>query len=130
MTSKRERATYIRRYPCHPGPYVALILNEPELHRELRRLKFRENIPFLRSEAADATTHFLVNRGNTTALVCLGRTTGRTRAEVVGLLAHEATHIVQDYFASIGEDAPSKEVQAYAVQHYTQLLFHEWEKSK
>jgi hypothetical protein len=129
MTPKR-RATYIRRYPCSPGPFVALVTSEDMLADELRRLKFRENIPFLRSEAADATTHFLVNRGNTTALVCLGNTEGRTKAEVIGLLAHEAVHIMQDYFESIGESTPSKEVQAYAVQHYTQLLFHEWEKTK
>ena len=39
-----------------------------------------------------------------------------------GLLAHEAVHVAQEYFRSIGEEAPSDELQAYVVQHVATYL--------
>ena len=41
------------------------------------------------------------------------------------LLAHEAVHVAQRYFEDIGEEDPSEELRAYAVQAVTQHLVYE-----
>ena len=52
----------------------------------------------------------------------------RTRIEVVGFVAHEATHIWQFIRQAIAEDAPGWEVEACAVQWITQWLLECLEK--
>lgn len=50
-----------------------------------------------------------------------------------GILAHEATHIAQDYLDSIGEDKPSPEFEAYIVGFVTQELVQKhfkWKKKR
>lgn len=44
------------------------------------------------------------------------------------LLAHEAVHVAQRYFEDIGEEDPSEELRAYAVQAVTQHLVYEHRK--
>jgi hypothetical protein len=40
------------------------------------------------------------------------------------LLVHEAVHVVQEYFRYIGEESPSIEIQAYAIQEVAgQLMY-------
>lgn len=48
--------------------------------------------------------------------------------ECLALLAHEAVHISQFYFKSIGEYEPAIEEQAYVIQSICQCLFIEYIK--
>ena len=51
----------------------------------------------------------------------------------VGLLVHEAVHVSQGYFASIGETEPSFEFQAYVIQTIAQDLcveHFEWKRKR
>lgn len=49
---------------------------------------------------------------------------------VVDLLVHEATHVWQDVRGGIGEDRPSSEFEAYAVQNIAANLFKAYEKTR
>ena len=48
--------------------------------------------------------------------------------QLAGLAAHEATHVSQEFFESIGEDKPSSEMQAYYVQAFTICIIQAYEK--
>ena len=50
--------------------------------------------------------------------------------EDAGLLAHEAVHVVEEYFRNIGEYVQSDELRAYAVQGVTTYLVGEHFKWK
>ena len=98
--------------------YVALCTSEKDFQRELRRL----NIPTQQwsswlSEGALATTHHLVStKGARASIVCMPMHNDLDGVEIAGLLVHEATHVLQEYFEYVGEDQPGKETQAYALQ--------------
>ena len=68
------------------------------------------------------TTTFEREDGETVHIVWMTDCTDYPAACDAALLAHEATHIAQDYFRSIGEASPSDELQAYTVQHVTDYL--------
>lgn len=47
---------------------------------------------------------------------------------IVGILAHEATHLWQRAKEYLGEKAPSAEFEAYSIQGFTQSLFEEFQR--
>jgi len=100
----------------------ALCLSEVKFKRELKRLGAPASTPFLSGPQAHATAHF--SPGDTTAccIVCLGSTEGMELEQVYALLVHEAVHIWQDVKHRIGEDNPSSEFEAYAIQNISQEL--------
>lgn len=49
---------------------------------------------------------------------------------VADLLIHEATHIWQDIREGIGEEKPSSEFEAYAMQNISAELFAAYEKTR
>lgn len=109
--------------------YIAVCLRPKDFRKELKGL----GIP--KSEwpvftRASATTHFISWRGKEIAIVCVGDTEGHTKHAVYGLLVHEATHIWQGIKGLIGEDAPSKEFEAYAMQWLAQELMHGYETER
>ncbi len=83
--------------------------------------------------AADATTSNMYDEraGQLVHLVWISPDAGRSAADDVGLLAHEAVHVVRSYLAGIGEDEPSEELCAYLVQDvagYLAAKHFEWKK--
>ena len=112
------------------SPYCyGLCRSEQEFHRELKRLEVPRNEwpKFIGRDGADSssdgTTHFFENKHfGLAAIVCIGSTKGRTRAQVHALLAHEAVHIWQAICDDIGEKKPSSEFEAYSIQAITQNL--------
>ena len=82
--------------------------------------------PFIGTElnsSADATTHFLTLKNkNHAAIVCIGNTRGKSREQIHALLTHEAAHLWQRMKENIGEDRPSNEFEAYAIQAIVQNL--------
>lgn len=103
----------------------ALCLSEKSFRTELRRLKVLEHVPFLKTTHSNATVHYFDGpEGGHIAIVCMDLAEARQRdpLEVVGLLVHEAVHLFQADCERRGEDAPSKEYEAYAIQQISQNL--------
>lgn len=49
-----------------------------------------------------------------------------TLSGLVGLIAHEANHVVTETFQFIGEDQPSSELSAYFQQYVTQTILEDY----
>ena len=82
-------------------------------------------------EGFNACVHHFVPPGRDRAnVVCLGDTTGRDALEVAGLLVHEAVHCFQRTCLWAGEDRPSEEFEAYAIQNIAMRLMHSYARQK
>jgi hypothetical protein len=105
------------------SPYSYGVCTTPErFAHEMKRLNVKSPPPFLTSANAHATTHYFTTGDDNSAIVTIGKLDGRLMVEVIGLLAHEATHIWQTVCEHVGEKAPSAEFEAYAIQWITQQL--------
>ncbi len=72
---------------------------------------------------AEATTStFTVEGVGLCHIVYMRPDLERSAAEDAGLIAHEATHVMQEYMAGIGEREPSDEFEAYVTQAVTTRL--------
>ncbi|MFA7308194.1 MAG: hypothetical protein WC026_16150 [Hyphomicrobium sp.] len=101
--------------PVHFG----LCPSEAAWKREMKRLGL-PNEPY---PTTDGRCVFLDNKnGKLCAIVVINHRKGRTATEVLGLIIHEATHIWQAIREDIGETAPGKEMEAYAMQAISQGL--------
>jgi hypothetical protein len=110
-----------------PGPYLTLVLSEAEFLRAMKDCGIKHPGPWIKTDHADATCHYLTNgKKEAVAVVALRDTAGRTAIEVAGLLVHEAVHVWQDYCARIGEHSPAVEQQAYGIQSIAQELMAEY----
>lgn len=114
-----------------PGPFMALCLSEEEFRHAVRHLKVTPESSWIKTEQADATVHHFhchssVNGAGLTCVVCLRDPKGRTPVEIAGMLVHEAVHIWQEWAAYYGEDYPSREQEAYAIQRLSQTLMAEY----
>lgn len=79
---------------------------------------------------SDACTNSYVNDEELLTIVFMRPELDRAAEVDAALLAHEATHVAQEYFKHLGEGEPSDELQAYAVQAVTQYLVGEHFKWK
>ena len=107
-----------------------LCLTEAQYHRELKRLRIPKGSwsPFtVRNQIA--TVHRFINEvsGNV-ALVCVKEKSGKTIHQINAVLVHEAVHLWQWTKELIGEDEPSIEFEAYAIQAMSQRLFYAYEE--
>jgi hypothetical protein len=64
----------------------------------------------------------------TIGLIGLTATVKRSKLQIVGLLAHEATHVYQNLVQLQGDKQPSDEFMACAVQRITMDLVSQWGK--
>lgn len=108
--------------PYHYG----LCKTEKAFRKELKRLCVpKADWPqFLASKSANATTHFFEKRDGIglCCIVCMPVANGVSKPQICGLLVHEAAHIWQEIRENIGEQSPSKEFEAYAIQTISQRL--------
>ncbi len=110
---------------CHVlAVQFALCLSEKDFKVELARLKIKEDVQFMKNWHSSATAHYIEQKEKQNALVivCMGEALDKPLDEVIGLLAHEAAHIWQYHKELIGEENPSKEFEAYAIQSIVQHL--------
>lgn len=80
-----------------------------------------------------AMTHTFYTDGKLSCVVGLDVAAAAAREDqvpVIGLLAHEATHVAQILFRNIGEDKPSDELYSYTVQSILQQLLWEYIRQK
>jgi len=103
---------------CYPV-YVGFSQCPKAFAREMKRLSVTAQVPFV-NKGASATTHFFHNEGGElTCLICLP-VNDRSAAAQAAIVAHEATHCVQEIWSHIGENEPGAEAEAYLVQFITQ----------
>lgn len=109
--------------------YFGFTTNPKAFAGEMSRLKVAEP-PLFVSSRAFATTHCLTraSSGFYTVIVCLDTKKCRKNACVPAILAHEATHVWQFAKEKIGETKPGDEIEAYAVQYFTECMLKELEK--
>jgi len=100
-----------------------LVNSKKKFQKELDRLGIDSSQypPFISNSSASATTYFLFSGDDRIAIICMRK--GKwTPAQRVSLLAHEVMHVWQDIKKDIGEDSPSEEFEAYAIQGIIQEL--------
>lgn len=78
------------------------------------------------NDGKGASTHHFDNR---VSIVCVADWKGREMSQIAGLLVHEAVHIWQEVRATLGEDRPSMEFEAYAIQGIAQELIEMFEQA-
>jgi len=113
----------------HMGPwpvFVGATCRPKAFRRELRRLGVTQDVPFLGTPHANATTHIFEHEGQLTLIVTTQKR-GRMRKEAhAALIAHEATHVVQEIrrqlvaAASPAHEGLGIEAEAYLTQYVTQ----------
>lgn len=64
------------------------------------------------------------------SVVTVGNTEGISTAQIIGLLAHEATHVFQQIKQQMRETEPSIEFEAYTIGGITQGLVNAYQKTR
>lgn len=111
------------------GSYQYTVCTTPDqFKRELDRMGWPlDDRPFwLKNETSHACCHTFHDKG--VALVCIRPALERDPIQVAGLLVHEAVHIWQWECKMIGEDEPSIELEAFAIQRISQGLMSEYRR--
>lgn len=110
------------------GPKMALCLSEKEWLAKLAEIKCETTERWV-NPGAHATTHFFdASDGGTASVICLNAAGNWKGTHIAALLVHEAVHVWQAYRKHIGEQEPSAEFEAYAIQSLTQSLFDAYSK--
>jgi hypothetical protein len=93
--------------------YVGFCPNKKAWDTEMK--KFGVDDPPEYPDSDGRTTIFVNDKsGDSMILVTLNYDENRELLEVIGLIAHEATHVFDYICEMIGEDEPSKEFKAYS----------------
>uniref|UniRef100_A0A6M3LR09 Uncharacterized protein n=1 Tax=viral metagenome TaxID=1070528 RepID=A0A6M3LR09_9ZZZZ len=106
---------------------IGLCLSERAFKAELKKLKVpRETWPEWVSPVHDAHV-VTVSQESTRTKLCFVCVDGVSDGEaMLGILVHEATHVWQAICEDMGEDEPSSEFEAYALQKISQGLISAW----
>lgn len=96
--------------------HYCLLTTEAQYRRLMKRMGVRSPNDWLGTGVA-STHHLHDEHGDRCAVVCYPVKLKTLPHEVAGVLAHEAMHIWRAVHEHIGEDHPSSEFEAYAMQH-------------
>lgn len=115
----------IRYFDTGPLPvHFGVSFEQAAFAKEMKRLGVDQPPQFVTPGAA-ASVHTLesTSGAETTVILCLDpqKARGRTPVEIAGLCAHEATHCMQSTIEAMRDSEPSRELQAYLVQWFTQV---------
>lgn len=102
----------------------ALCLDSKKFYAQLKAKGVDDPPLFISQGFNSATTHFFEGDFSWVCLVCMDlvKSLAHTPIEIAGLLVHEAVHIWQKDCELRGEEEPSKEYEAYAIQIISQNL--------
>lgn len=107
------------------GPYMALVLSERDFHKamSLFNVPLHQRGSWIKSDGSDATAHTMIHpQRGIAVVVALRMRDGLSGVQVAGLLVHEAVHAFRHFCDQIGEERPSAEFEAYAIQAMAQRL--------
>lgn len=110
-------------------PCLTLCLTEADFKKARRHLRLTTPEEWL-SPGSSASTHTYENATGGMACVVCCEGDNTNGSDVVGSLAHEATHIKQHYFEYIGEHHPGTEEEAYIIGNITRTLCREYARLK
>lgn len=96
--------------------HFCLLTTEAQFLRMMKRMKVQSPNYWLGTGVA-STHHLRDQHGDLCAVVCYPVKLKTPPHQVAGVLAHEAMHIWRTMREHIGEEHPSSEFEAYAVQH-------------
>ncbi len=103
------------------GVYLTLCLDEVSFNRVCKKLG-AEDLDWHHSN--HGTCYSLSDsEGKNCCIVAIRDWKKRSLIEVHGLIVHEAMHVWQYTKKVMGEDAPGREIEAYAMQNITLELF-------
>lgn len=105
--------------------HFTLVRSEKAYLREMRRLAVpASEVPPWVKPGADATTYFVVHgdTGRHCAIVAIRGTEKHSGVQIAGLIVHEAAHVWQHCRDLMGNEKPSWEFEAYAIQGIAQDL--------
>lgn len=112
------------------GVDMALFIDPDDFDAAVRELNVEDSPGFLPAEDALAGVHELEVGKSTRCFVVVGDVSGLKRLEVITLLVHEAVHVWQATKAVLGEDEPSVEFEAYAIQNISHRLIDEYDRQR
>lgn len=120
MSMKSSKTRWCNRSLIQFPLWYAYVPDEKAWNREMKRLGVK-NEPY--PTKMGRMTLLTDDTGKTIALVTLNHEIAKehTEAEVAALIAHESMHVWQEIMSAIGEQTPSQEFAAYALQ----TIFHE-----
>jgi hypothetical protein len=103
-----------------PGPHLAVCITEEQYLEACAHAGVPPQLPWIKPGGV-ATTHTFMG-DKLVSLVCIDVPKRTSPVSVIGLLAHEATHVCQSYFDWMGEENPGREQEAYAMQALVEEL--------
>lgn len=110
-----------------------LCLTEKAFFDELKRLKIPKDVRPSYAKNADAIIHFfsLPNSIGEIAIINLSTSVDKySELELYALLMHEGVHLWQRICEYVGEETPSAEFEAYAIQTIALNLMKSYKKMK
>jgi len=107
--------------------YFGFCTSKKAFVREMKRLNVTEP-PAFNLPDADMTVHYFDCPSSVPScrvIVCANKKDLREKSltSLAGLLAHEATHVWQEAKRQMNEKDPGREIEAYAIQFFTQCMF-------
>jgi len=101
---------------------VGFTMDPKAYDAELERIRVHPDVrPEFPSNEAHASFFPHPEGGELTCIVAMASDLDRTDPEVIGLIAHECMHIVQELWKFIGETNPGDETEAYLLGYLVQL---------
>jgi len=109
------------------APYLALCLTEKAFLAAAKEIKDKHPGRWMDEARNVAMLHTWEDGGRVTCVLCL-RPDAQTAdpIEVAGTLVHESVHVFQRLCDSIGEANPSREFEAYSIEHIAQQFMREF----
>lgn len=114
-----------------PLPYqIVICLSSKDFLATLKKLKVDNYTHEWVVNGKAATVHFFSSGEEAVAVLCMDTREKYNKTELYCLFVHEAVHIWQANIDMIGEDKPSDEFMAYAIQVITLQLIMGYESMK
>lgn len=115
------------------GPYLCLCKTEAELLAAYKHCKIdypiNSNLQFPPAGGA-STIKLETPEDELVTIVAIGDMRGYSREETGALLAHEASHVVENFFEHIRETTPSSEFRAYCMQATLEKLLEDYKRKR
>lgn len=108
------------------APRTVLCLSEREYMRTVESCNVPRPDPWIDEERQVACVHTWEWAGSLVCVVCLAPPDDFDGIDIAAALMHESVHIFQRLCNSIGEDKPSREFEAYSIEHIAARLMREY----
>lgn len=107
------------------GPRLFLCLNEKSFRKALNEVQAPDakTVEMFTSFEVQGMAHSYSTDDGPATIVCIRNWEKTEICNLIELLAHEATHVWQNFAAYIDEEVPSIEFEAYSIGNITKRLF-------